>query len=40
MEIHFKKQSPSGGFTTYGGTKQLKSFCNLTNREWVIILCA
>ena len=31
MEIHLKKQSLSGGFTTSGKARQLKSFCNLTN---------
>ena len=30
MEIHLKKQSLSGGFTTSGKARQLKSFCNLT----------
>ena len=33
MEIHLKKQSLSGGFTTSGKARQLKSFCNLTKRE-------
>ena len=37
MEIHLKKQSLSGSFTTSGKARQLKSFCNLTKRECFII---
>lgn len=33
MEIHLKKQSLSGGFTTSGKARQLKSFCNLTKKR-------
>lgn len=40
MEIHLKKQSLSGSFTTSGKARQLKSFCNLTKRECFIILCS
>lgn len=39
MGINFKKQSPSGGFTTSGGVKQFKSFYKSTKRECLIILC-
>lgn len=38
MEIHLKKQSLSVGFTTSGEARQLKSFCNLIQRE-NFILC-
>ena len=38
MEIHLKKQSLSGGFTTSGKARQLKSFCNLT-KESVLLSC-
>ena len=36
MEIHLKKQSLSGSFTTSGKARQLKSFCNLTHLVAVV----
>ena len=38
MEIHLKKQSLSGGFTTSGKARQLKSFCNLTKRVFYYLV--
>ena len=38
MEIHLKKQSLSGSFTTSGKARQLKSFCNLTKREFYYLV--